>query len=64
MYLATKEDHTLTSCLKVILVNIFILFINSLYWCFIICSSIMILSTINNNLNSAYIPLNILQLLL
>ncbi len=63
MYLATKEDHTLTSCLsdsgKYFYVILLILYIGI----FIICSLVMVLSAVNNNLNSIYTPLNILTII-
>ena len=63
MYLATKEDHTLTSCLsdsgKYFYVILLILYIGI----FIICTSVMVLSAVNNNLNSIYTPLNILTVI-
>ncbi|MCR1960725.1 hypothetical protein CWE04_10655 [Thomasclavelia cocleata] len=63
MYLATKEDHTLTSCLsdsgKYFYVILLILYIGI----FIICSLVMVLSAVNNNLNSIYTPLNILTVI-
>ena len=63
MYLATKEDHTLTSCLsdsgKYFYVILLILYIGI----FIMCSLVMVLSAVNNNLNSIYTPLNILTII-
>lgn len=60
LHLAIKEDHTLTSCLndfgKYFYIILLILYIGI----FIICSSVMILDIVNNDLNSTYTSLNFL----
>lgn len=63
MYWVTKEDHTLTSCLSDFGKYFYIILLIIYIGVFIICSSLMILSVVNNNLNRAYTPLNILTII-
>ena len=63
MYWVTKEDHTLTSCLSDFGKYFYNILLIIYIGVFIICSSLMILSVVNNNLNRAYTPLNILTII-
>lgn len=62
MYRATKEDHTLTSCLSDSGKYFYIVLLIFYAFVFCVCLALMILNIITNSLDSTYTPLNILTI--
>lgn len=63
LYQSTKEDHTLSSCLTNTGKYFYLILLLIYLFSIIICTTIIIINLIKNNIDNSYMPLNILTII-